>query len=166
MKKAIAAISIAVIGSLACPVLLTAAEEKEEIVQMSSLPAAVQTAIKDKAGSNEIVKIEKKTEEGKTVYEAVVNKKGKEWSIEVDANGKFLKQYEESKEKEEKGEKYYQNAPGLERYIAPEPIASHRFANEKNFCRHRDFTRDGRKRIGGARYREDRPDHRAKGQAQ
>jgi uncharacterized membrane protein YkoI len=106
MKKTIAAISIAVIGSLACPVLLTAAEEKEEIVQMSSLPAVVQTTIKDKAGSNEIVKIEKKTEEGKTVYEAVVNKKGKEWSIEVDANGKFLKQYQESKEKEEKGEKY------------------------------------------------------------
>ena len=106
MKKTIAAISIAVIGSLACPVLLTAAEENEETVQMSSLPAAVQTTIKDKAGSNEIVKIEKKTEEGKTVYEAVVNKKGKEWSIEVDANGKFLKQYQESKEKEEKGEKY------------------------------------------------------------
>jgi uncharacterized membrane protein YkoI len=106
MKKTIVAISIAVIGSLACPVLLTAAEEKEETVKMSDLPAAVQTTIKDKAGSNEIVKIEKKTEEGKTVYEAVVNKKGKEWSIEVDANGKFLKQYEESKEKEEKGEKY------------------------------------------------------------
>ena len=73
---------------------------------MSSLPEAAQTTIKDKAGSNEIVKIEKKTEEGKTVYEAVVNKKGKEWSIEVDANGKFIKQYQESKEKEEKGEKY------------------------------------------------------------
>jgi uncharacterized membrane protein YkoI len=106
MKKTIAAISIAVIGSLASPVVLTAAEEKEETVQMSSLPEAVQTTIKDKAGSNAIVKVEKKTEEGKTVYEAVVNKKGKEWSIEVDANGKFLKQYEESKEKEEKGEKY------------------------------------------------------------
>ena len=106
MKKTIAAISIAVIGSLCCPVYLTAGEEKEETVQMSSLPDAVQTTIKDKAGSNEIMKIEKKTEEGKTVYEAVVNKKGKEWSIEVDANGKFLKQYEESKEKEEKGDKY------------------------------------------------------------
>ena len=106
MRKTIAAISIAVIGSLACPVFLTAGEEKEETVKMSDLPAAVQTTIKDKAGSNEIVKIEKKTEEGKTVYEAVVNKKGKEWSIEVDANGKFLKQYKESKEKEEKGEKY------------------------------------------------------------
>jgi len=104
MKKTIAAMSIAVVGSLACPVFLTAAEEKEETVQMSDLPTAVQTTIKDKAGSNEIVKIEKKMEKGKTVYEAVVNKNGKEWSIEVNANGKFLKQYEESKEKE-KGEK-------------------------------------------------------------
>jgi hypothetical protein len=105
MKETIAAISIAVIGSLACPVFLTAAEEKEETVKMSDLPAAVQTTIKDKAGSNEIVKIEKKTEEGKTVYEAVVNKKGKQLAIEVDANGKFLKQYKEGKEKEQ-GEKY------------------------------------------------------------
>ena len=105
MKKIIATISIAIIGSLAFPVFLTAAEEKEETVKMSDLPAAVQTTIKDKAGSNEIMKVEKKTEDGKTVYEAVVNKNGKEWSIEVNANGKFLKQYEESKEKE-KGEKY------------------------------------------------------------
>ena len=106
MRKIVAVISIAIIGSLACPVFLTAAEENEQTVKMTDLPAAVQTTIKDKAGSNKIVKIEKKTEEGKTVYEAVVNKKGKEWSIEVDANGKFLKQYQESKEKEEKGEKY------------------------------------------------------------
>ena len=106
MKRTIAAISIAVMCSLACPFFLTAAEENEQTVKMSDLPAAVQTTIKDKAGSNEIVKIEKKTEEGKTVYEAVVNKKGKEWSIEVDASGTFLKQYQESKEKEEKGEKY------------------------------------------------------------
>jgi hypothetical protein len=105
MKKTIAAVVIAIIGGLACPVFLTAAEENEETVKMSDLPTAVQTTIKDKAGSNKIVRIEKKTEEGKTVYEAVVNKKGKEWSIEVDANGKFLKQYQESKEKEEKGEK-------------------------------------------------------------
>ena len=106
MKQTIAAVSIAVIGSLACPVFLTAAEEKEETVKMSDLPTAVQTTIKDKAGSNEIVKIEKKTEQGKTVYEAVVNKNGKQWSIEVNEKGKFLKEYEESKEKGEKGEKY------------------------------------------------------------
>jgi len=106
MKKTVAAISIAIIAGLACPALFSAEEENEQLVKMSDLPAAVQTTIKEKAGTNEIVKIEKKTEEGKTIYEAVVNKNGKEWSIEVDANGKFLKQYEESKEKEEKGEKY------------------------------------------------------------
>src|SRR6266576_5985826 len=105
MRKTIAAISIAVVAGLACPALFSAEEENEQTVKMSDLPAAVQTTIKDKAGSNEIMKIEKKTENGQTVYEAVVNKNGKEWSIEVDANGKFLKQYEESKEKEEKGEK-------------------------------------------------------------
>jgi len=104
MKKTIAAISIAVIGSLACPVFLTAAEEKEETVKMSDLPAAVQTTIKDKAGTNEIEKIEKKTEDGKTIYEAVVEKDGKHWSIEVNEQGKFLKEYQEGKEK--KGEKY------------------------------------------------------------
>src|SRR5207247_4230548 len=106
MRKTIPAISIAVIAGLACPALFSAEEENEQTVKMSDLPAAVQTTIKDKAGTNEIVKIEKKTEKGETVYEAVVNKKGKEWSIEVDANGKFMKEYQESKEKEEKGEKY------------------------------------------------------------
>ena len=84
---------------------LSAEQENEQTVKMSDLPAAVQTTINDKAGNNKIEKIEKKTEDGQTVYEAVVKRSGKEWSIEVDANGKFLKQYRESEEKE-KGEKY------------------------------------------------------------
>jgi hypothetical protein len=106
MKKTIAAISIAVIAGLACPAAFSAEEENEQTVKMSDLPAAVQTTIKDKAGTNKIIKIEKKTERRQTIYEAVVNKNGKEWSIEVNEKGKFLKEYEESKEKEEKGEKY------------------------------------------------------------
>jgi hypothetical protein len=106
MKKTIATISIAVIAGLACPVLFSAEDEDEQMVKMSELPAAVQMTIKDRAGSNEITRIEKKTEDGKTVYEAVVNKNGKEWSIEVNEQGKFLKQYQEGKEKEEKGDKY------------------------------------------------------------
>ena len=105
MKKIITTISVAIILGLACPLISSAEEEKEMTVKMSDVPEAVQKTIKDKAGKHEIVKLEKKTEEGKTVYEAVVNKKGKQWAIDVDANGKFLKKYEESKEKE-KGEKY------------------------------------------------------------
>ncbi len=106
MKYIVPVIAVASVLTLGGWTSLSAEEENEQAVKMSDLPAAVQTTIKDKAGSNEIAKIEKKTEEGKTVYEAVVNKKSKEWSIEVDANGKFIKEYQESKEKEEKGEKY------------------------------------------------------------
>jgi uncharacterized membrane protein YkoI len=106
MKHIVPVMAIATILTLGPWTTLSAEEENEQAVKTSDLPTAVQTTIKDKAGSNEIEKIEKKTEKGETVYEAVVNKNGTEWSIEVDANGKFLKQYEESKEKEEKGEKY------------------------------------------------------------
>src|SRR6266436_3547544 len=106
MKHIVPVIAVATVVTLGAWTALSAEEENEQIVKMSDLPAAVQTTIKEKAGTNEIEKIEKKTEKGETVYEAVVNKKGKEWSIEVDANGKFLKEYQESKEKEEKGEKY------------------------------------------------------------
>src|SRR5438552_15302350 len=95
---------------------------------MSSLPAAVQIFFYKQKTAYEIVKIEKKTEEGKTVYEAVVNKKGKEWSIEVDANGKFLKEYQESKEKEEKGEKYESNRDDSGAYNRSR---TNRFMNEK-----------------------------------
>src|SRR6266481_4317889 len=105
MKHIVPVIAASIVLTLGAWTPVYAEEEKEQTMQMSDLPAAVQTTIKDKAGSNEIVKIEKKTEEGKTVYEAVVNKNGKEWSIEVNEKGKFLKEYQEGKEKE-KGEKY------------------------------------------------------------
>jgi hypothetical protein len=105
MKHIISLIAAVAMLALGAWMPLFAEEENEQTVKMSELPAAVQTTIKDKAGSNEITRIEKKTEDGKTVYEAVVNKSGKEWSIEVNEQGKFLKQYQESKEKEEKGEK-------------------------------------------------------------
>jgi len=105
MKYIVRVIAVATVMTLGAWTALSAEEENEQVVKMSDLPAAVQTTIKDKAGTNEIEKIEKKTEDGKTIYEAVVEKDGKHWSIEVDANGKFLKEYQESKEKEEKGEK-------------------------------------------------------------
>ena len=105
MKHIIPAMAAAAVLTLGVCTPLSADEENEQTVKMSDLPAAVQTTIKDKAGSNVIEKIEKKTERGQTVYEAVVDKRGKEWSIEVNEQGKFLKEYQESKEKEEHGDK-------------------------------------------------------------
>jgi uncharacterized membrane protein YkoI len=98
--------AMAVSAGLAFGVVAQAHEEKEETVEMNSLPAEVQKTLKDKAGDNEIVRVEKETRHGKIVYEGVVKKNGKEWGIMVDANGKFLKQHDESKEHKEKGEKY------------------------------------------------------------
>ena len=106
MKKIIALLSIAVITRLACPALLSAEEANEQTVQMSDSPAAEQTTIKDKAGTDEIEKIEKKMEDGEIVYEAVVNRNGEQWGIGVNERGRFLKEYEESKENEEQGENY------------------------------------------------------------
>ena len=105
MKQIVPVIAAVTLLSLGAWAPVSAEEENEQTVQMSDLPAAVQKTIKDKAGSNPIEKIEKKTEQSQTVYEAVVNKSGKEWSIEVNEQGKFLKEYQESKEKEEHGEK-------------------------------------------------------------
>ena len=108
MKKIISAASIAAVLALACPAVLSAKEkeEKEQTVQMSELPDAVQKTIKAKAGKNQIVRIEKETEHGKTVYEAVISKNGKETGIEVDQNGKYLNTHDESKEHKEKNEKH------------------------------------------------------------
>ena len=52
----------------------------------------MQATIKDKAGTDEIEEIEKKTEDGEIVYEAVVNRNGEEWGIEVNEQGKFLRE--------------------------------------------------------------------------
>ena len=92
-------------AGLSLGVAAQAAEEKEENVDMKDLPEAVQKTMKDKAGDNEIVRVEKETEKGKTVYEAVIKKNGKEWGLSVDENGKYLGKHSEAKEHKEKGEK-------------------------------------------------------------
>src|ERR1044071_1143677 len=77
---------------------------EEQEINSSDVPAAVQQAADKEAGGAKIVRWEK---EG-TNYEAVIEKDGKQWGYRFDANGKFLKKHDESKEKEhsEKGEKY------------------------------------------------------------
>src|SRR5450432_611162 len=108
MKQTIGAISVAIIAALTLPVISCAREnenEEETTVNMSDLPAEVQKTIKEKAGSDEIVRIEQETEKGKEVFEAVVKKNGKEWGIQVDASGTYLGKNDESNEHKEKGEK-------------------------------------------------------------
>jgi hypothetical protein len=71
-------------------------EKKEEKIQWSSVPAAVQKTITENAGGGKVEEVEKetKTKHGKsvTVYEAKVNKSdGKKVEIKVGEDGKLIK---------------------------------------------------------------------------
>src|SRR5262249_43220491 len=70
MKTTIKAIAVTIAGSVALPLSSFAKGHEEIPVQMADLPTAVQDTIKEKAGSNEIVRIAKETHHGKTVYDA------------------------------------------------------------------------------------------------
>ena len=102
MKTTRLLLAAIVSAGLAFGVTAEATDEMGEPVDMSSLPAAVQKTIKEKAAGGEIVRIEKEEDNGKWTYEVVVRSKGKEWSFEVDQNGKFLRKHDDK----EKGEKY------------------------------------------------------------
>ena len=79
---------------------------EETPVDMKDVPSPAQTTIKEKAGSDQILRIAKETRKGKECYDAVVNKNGKEMAIRVDAEGKFLGTHPEKAEKKEKSKSY------------------------------------------------------------
>ncbi len=95
---------MAVSAGLAFGVAAQAKEKKheEQTVSSSDVPAAVQKAAETQAKGGTIVRWEK---EGAN-YEAVIDKNGKQWGVEFDANGKVLNKHDEGKEHKEKGEKY------------------------------------------------------------
>src|SRR5438477_628151 len=77
-------------------------KEEEQSISSSDVPAAVQQAADTQAKGGKILRWEK---EGSN-YEAVIEKNGKQWGFEFDANGKLVSKHDESKEHKEKGEKY------------------------------------------------------------
>ena len=91
-------------AGLAFGVTAQAKEEKheEQTISTADVPAAVQQAAQAEAKGGTIVRWEK---EGAN-YEAVIEKKGKKWGVQIDANGKVLSKHDESKEKGEKHEEH------------------------------------------------------------
>ena len=81
---------------------------QETQMEMKDLPPAVQTTIKNQAGNDQILRIEKETRKGKECFEAIINKDGKEQAIRVDTAGKYLGTHEEKTEREkaDKAEKH------------------------------------------------------------
>ena len=77
-------------------------EHEEQSINSSDVPAAVQQAAKAEAKGGSIIRWEK---EGAN-YEAVIQKKGKQIGVEMDANGKVLSKHNEEKEHKETGENH------------------------------------------------------------
>ena len=77
-------------------------KEKEDNINSSDVPQAVQQAADKQLKGASIVRWEK---EGAN-YEAVVSKDGKEWGYKFSASGKMMGKHSEAAEKGEKGEKY------------------------------------------------------------
>ena len=94
----------AVSASLALGVVAQAKEREheEQTISSSDVPAAVQQAAQAQAKGGTIVRWEK---EGAN-FEAVIDKKGKQIGVEMDASGKVLSKHNEAKEHKERGAKY------------------------------------------------------------
>lgn len=96
-------VTAVVSAGLAFGVAAQAKEKKheEETISASDVPEAVQKTAESQAKGGKIVRWEKEGAD----YEAVIDKKGKEWGVKIDANGKVVSKHDETKEKGEKGEK-------------------------------------------------------------
>ena len=94
----------AVTAALSFSVTAQAKEEEheEQTINSSDVPAAVQQAAQSEAKGGSILRWEK---EGAN-YEAVIEKKGKQIGVEMDANGKVLSKHNEANEHKEKGENH------------------------------------------------------------
>jgi plastocyanin len=94
----------AVSAALSLSVIAQAKEEKheEQSINSSDVPAAVQQAAQAEAKGGSIVRWEK---EGAN-YEVVIQKKGKQIGVEMDATGKVLSKHNETKEHKKEGSAY------------------------------------------------------------
>jgi len=94
MKTTNLLLAAVVSAGLAFGVNAWAGAPKGEVVELKTLPAAVQKTITEKAGAGKIVRVQREDDKsGKWNYEVVVKTDGKEWGFEVDPNGKFVKKH-------------------------------------------------------------------------
>lgn len=92
-------LSTIISAGLAFGVSAQSKQQMGEMVELSSLPSAVQQTIKEKAAGGEIVRVKREDDSnGRWNYEVIVKSNGKEWGFEVDPNGKFVKQHPTPKE--------------------------------------------------------------------
>ena len=100
MKHIIPVIALTTGLMFSASTALWADEEREEKVNPSDVPAAVQQAAQAEAKGGTIVRWEKESNN----YEAVIDNNGKQTGVELTPDGKVVSRHDESKEHKEKGD--------------------------------------------------------------
>ena len=99
MKLITLTTAIAISAGLALGVIAQAKEKhEEETVSKADVPMEVQKSAEGEANGGRILRWER---EGKN-YEAVIEKNGKKWGVEINDKGRVLNKHDESKEHSEK----------------------------------------------------------------
>ena len=83
--------ALALVAGLAVSASADEKAKSEKELTIADVPAAVQAAIKQFAGSNPIEKITKESEDNKVIYEASVKIDGTRQAVEVSADGTVLR---------------------------------------------------------------------------
>ena len=98
--------AVVISAGLAVGATAWAGKPKETRVQLETLPHAVQKTIKAQAGKDKVLRVLRESANGKDVYEAIVNRNGKETAIQVDDTGHLLGTHDEAAEQGEKTKKH------------------------------------------------------------
>jgi uncharacterized membrane protein YkoI len=75
-------------------------EGHEKVVSLDQIPAAARSGLLREAAGAPIQKVEQETEQGKPVYEGLVQKGNEKVGIVVDADGKLVGKHSETNEQD------------------------------------------------------------------
>lgn len=110
-------LGIGLVGAMA--VWAAEKEGKEEKVTIDQVPAAVKATIMKMAEGGKVAEIVRETEDGKTTYEAAVEKGGNEYEVKVAEDGSLIAREAGDKEEKEEGDK---EEGGKEEEISPDKM--------------------------------------------
>ena len=80
-------------------------EENEKVTSLDKIPAAAKEALLKAVGTNTIDKVLEGTKDGKTYYEAQYKDGEKKMEVQVDPEGKIVKQAHEEKDEDKDKDK-------------------------------------------------------------
>ena len=112
MRSRFTLVLIASLGLVGCTNMNGESKKEEEHegdevkMALADVPAPVQATLKREAAGATIDKVDKETDDGKTIYETDVMVNGKNWEIKVASDGTLISKKEDNEAEEHKNGKH------------------------------------------------------------